>query len=56
KGIASLVPLIPYFDNSECIHLLQNRPTGLIHIMDDQACQSHKKMDHSMTEAFSKRW
>ena len=56
EGIALLVPPIPYFDNSECIRLLHNRPGGLIHIMDDQACQSHKKMDYSMTEAFGKKW
>ena len=55
EGIALLVPPIPYFNNSECICLLQNKPGGLIHIMDNQACQSHKKMDHSMTEAFEKR-
>ena len=42
EGIASLVPPIPYFNNSECLCLLQNRPGGLIHIMDDQACCSHK--------------
>jgi len=56
EGIASLVPPIPYFDNSECIRLLQNKPGGLIHIMDDQARRSHKKTDHTMIEAFGKRW
>ena len=56
EGIALLVPPIPYFDNSECGCLLQNKPGGLIHIMDDQACRLHKKTDHSMTEAFRKRW
>ena len=55
EGIASLVPPIPYFNNSECIHLLQNKPARLIHIMDDQARRSHKKTDHSMTEVFGKR-
>ena len=56
EGIALLVPPIPYFNNSEFIHLLHNRPGRLIHIMDDQACRSHKKMDYAMTEAFGKRW
>ena len=57
EGIASLVPRTPYFDNAECIRLLQNKPGGLIHIMDDQAPRSHKKADHStMTEAFGKKW
>ncbi|KAG2137090.1 hypothetical protein DEU56DRAFT_736929, partial [Suillus clintonianus] len=31
-------------------------PGGLIHIIDDQARRSHKKTDHSMVEAFGKRW
>ncbi|KAI6017741.1 P-loop containing nucleoside triphosphate hydrolase protein [Pisolithus microcarpus] len=32
-----------------------NRPGGLIHIVDDQARWSHKKTDHTMVEAFTKR-
>ena len=40
----------------DCICLLQNKPGGLIHIMDDQAHHSDKKMDHTMMEAFGKRW
>ncbi|KAI9451889.1 hypothetical protein HD554DRAFT_2024264, partial [Boletus coccyginus] len=44
------------FDNAECVRLLQNKPGGLILIMDDQACRSHKKMDHTMAEAFHKCW
>ncbi|KAF7319245.1 Glycosyltransferase family 2 protein [Mycena chlorophos] len=47
---------IPYFDNAECIRLLQNKPGGLIHIMDDQARRAPKKTDHTMVEAFQKRW
>ncbi|KAI6017294.1 hypothetical protein BKA83DRAFT_4010003, partial [Pisolithus microcarpus] len=35
--------------------LFQNRPGSLIHIMDDQACWSHKKTDHMMVEAFTKQ-
>ncbi|KAI6033570.1 P-loop containing nucleoside triphosphate hydrolase protein [Pisolithus microcarpus] len=34
---------------------LRNRPGGLIHIVDDQAHWSHKKTDHMMVEAFTKR-
>ena len=56
EGIASLGPSISYFDNSECIRLLQNKPGGPIHVMNDQARRSHKKTDHTMTEAFGKRW
>ncbi|KAH7883110.1 glycosyltransferase family 2 protein [Phlebopus sp. FC_14] len=56
EGISRLVPSVPYFDNAECVRLLQNKPGGLIHIMDDQARRSHKKTDHTMVEAFGKRW
>ncbi|KAG1722688.1 glycosyltransferase family 2 protein [Suillus paluster] len=56
EGISRFVPTVPYFDNTECVRLLQNKPGGLIHIMDDQARRSHKKTDHSMVEAFGKRW
>ena len=56
EGISHFVPTVPYFDNAECVRLLQNKPGGLIHIMDDQARRSHKKTDHTMVEAFGKRW
>ncbi|KAI0049900.1 glycosyltransferase family 2 protein [Auriscalpium vulgare] len=56
EGISRFVPEVPYFDNSECLRLLQNKPGGLIHIMDDQARRAGKKTDHTMVEAFSKRW
>jgi len=56
EGISRFVPQVPYFDNAECIRLLQNIPGGLIHIMDDQARRQPKKTDHTMVEAFSKRW
>ncbi|KAF9232705.1 P-loop containing nucleoside triphosphate hydrolase protein, partial [Melanogaster broomeanus] len=56
EGISQFVPIIPYFDNAECIQLLQNKPGGFIYIMDDQARRSHKKTDHTMVEAFGKRW
>jgi chitin synthase len=56
EGILRFVPQIPYFDNGECIRLLQNKPGGLIHIMDDQARRASKKTDHTMVEAFTKRW
>ncbi|KAJ3510325.1 hypothetical protein NLJ89_g4744 [Agrocybe chaxingu] len=56
EGISRYVPQVPYFDNAECIRLLQNIPGGLIHIMDDQARRQPKKTDHTMVEAFSKRW
>lgn len=56
EGISRFVPQVPYFDNSECLRLLQNKPGGLIHIMDDQARRMPRKTDHTMVEAFSKRW
>ncbi|KAG6371428.1 P-loop containing nucleoside triphosphate hydrolase protein [Boletus reticuloceps] len=56
QGISRFVPLVPYFNNTECVHTLQNKPRGLIHIMDDQACWSHKKTNLTMVEAFGKRW
>lgn len=56
EGITQFVPHVPYFDNTECIRLLQNQPGGLIHIMDDQARRAPRKTDHSMVEAFQKRW
>lgn len=56
EGISRFVPQVPYFDNSECLRLLQNKPGGLIHIMDDQARRMPKKNDHTMVEAFTKRW
>ena len=56
EGISPFVPSVPYFDNAECVRLLQNMPGGLVHIMDDQARRSHKKTDHTMVEAFGKRW
>ncbi|EJU01525.1 glycosyltransferase family 2 protein [Dacryopinax primogenitus] len=56
EEIASLIPTIPFFDNSECIRLMSHQPGGLIHIMDDQARRQPKKNDHTMVEAFSKRW
>ncbi|KAI0027842.1 glycosyltransferase family 2 protein [Vararia minispora EC-137] len=56
EGIARFVPQIPYFDNAECVRLLQNQPGGLIHIMDDQARRMPRKTDHTMVDAFAKRW
>jgi chitin synthase len=56
EGISRFVPQVPYFDNSECTRLLQNKPGGLIHIMDDQARRAPKKTNHTMVEAFQKRW
>lgn len=56
EGVSRFVPTVPYFDNSECIRLLQNKPGGLIHIMDDQARRMPRKTDHTMVEAFGKRW
>ncbi|GJE86394.1 Myosin domain-containing chitin synthase 8 [Phanerochaete sordida] len=56
EGISRFVPQVPYFDNAECIRMLQHRPGGLIHIMDDQARRMPRKTNHTMVEAFNKRW
>lgn len=56
EGIARFVPQVPYFDNSECIRLLQHRPGGLVHIMDDQARKMPRKSNQTMVDAFAKRW
>jgi chitin synthase len=56
EGISQFVPSVSYFDNSDCVRLLQNKPGGLIHIMDDQARRQPKKTNHTMVEAFQKRW
>ncbi|KAI6004786.1 P-loop containing nucleoside triphosphate hydrolase protein [Pisolithus albus] len=44
------------YQSEECVRLFQNRPGGLTHIMDGQACRSHKKTDRTMVEASAKRW
>ncbi|KAG1818874.1 glycosyltransferase family 2 protein [Suillus variegatus] len=44
------------YQNEGISRFVPTCPGGLIHIMDDQARRSHKKTDHSMVEAFGKRW
>ncbi|PWZ00150.1 putative Chs8-chitin synthase 8 [Testicularia cyperi] len=56
EGLTHLSPEIPYFDNAETLRLMTNQPGGLIHIMDDQARRMPKKTEHTMIEAFGKRW
>ena len=56
EGIKHLTPDVPFFDNAETVRLLTNRPGGLVHIIDDQARRQPKKTDHTMVEAFGKRW
>ncbi|KIY53918.1 glycosyltransferase family 2 protein [Fistulina hepatica ATCC 64428] len=56
EGLTAMVPRVPYFDNSECVRLIQNQPGGLIHIMDDQARRAPRKTNQTMIEAFQKRW
>ncbi|KAF7973093.1 hypothetical protein HWV62_16302, partial [Athelia sp. TMB] len=56
EGISRFVPIVSYFDNAECVRLLQNKPGGLVHIMDDQTRRAPKKTDQTMVEAFAKRW
>ncbi|KAG5337139.1 hypothetical protein C0989_010566 [Termitomyces sp. Mn162] len=56
EGISRLVPQVSYLDNAECVRLLQHRPGGVIHIMDDQARRAPRKTDQTMVEAFQKRW
>ncbi|CAO1621031.1 unnamed protein product [Jaminaea pallidilutea] len=56
EDIVRMAPEVPYPDNAECLRLLTNQPGGLVHIMDDQASRKPKKTDHTMVEAFGKRW
>ncbi|KAK0557735.1 Chitin synthase, class 8 [Tilletia horrida] len=56
EKLSHLSPDVPFFDNSDCVRLITNHPGGLIHIMDDQARRMPKKTDHTMIEAFGKRW
>lgn len=56
EDLASVVPTVPFFDNSECVRMLSTQPGGLIHIMDDQTKKMGKKTDFTMAEAFAKRW
>ncbi|KAK0523106.1 Chitin synthase, class 8 [Tilletia horrida] len=56
EQLTFLSPDVPFFDNSDCVRLITNHPGGLIHIMDDQARRMPKKTDHTMIEAFGKRW
>ena len=56
ESISQFDPPVPYFNNTECIKLFQNRPGGLVHIMDDQARWAPKKTDQTMAEAFGKCW
>ncbi|CAE6372477.1 unnamed protein product [Rhizoctonia solani] len=57
EGLAARwAPSIPYFDNSECVRVMSNKPGGLIHIMDDQARRMPRKTNQTMIEAFGKRW
>jgi len=56
EGIQQFSPAVSYFDNTECVRLITHHTGGLIHIMDDQARRTPKKTEHTMLEAFSKRW
>ena len=56
EGLPNLAPTIPFFDNADCVRMLSTMPGGLIHIMDDQAQRAPKKTEHTMVEAFGKRW
>ncbi|KAJ7437700.1 P-loop containing nucleoside triphosphate hydrolase protein [Mycena latifolia] len=51
--IPCLVPVgIPYFDNAECIQLLQNKPGG----GQPGAPRAQEDGPHMMVQAFTKRW
>jgi chitin synthase len=56
EGLTGLSPPVAFFDNSECLRLIDNQPGGLIHITDDQARRVPKKTEHTMIEAYTKRW
>lgn len=54
EGIS--IPNIPFFDNTECLRMLVKPSTGIIAIMDDQANKTSRKTDHTMLEAFNKKY
>jgi chitin synthase len=56
EGIQQFSPSVTFNDNSECVRMITHHTGGLIHIMDDQARRASKKTEHTMLEAFSKRW
>ena len=56
EGIQQFSPPVSYFDNTECVRMITHHTGGLIHIMDDQARRAPKKTEHTMLEAFTKRW
>lgn len=56
EGVQQYIPTVNYFDSTECVRMLTAKPGGLIHIMDDQARRAPKKTEHTMVEAFAKRW
>jgi len=56
EGVREYLPTVPFFDSSECVRMLSSKPGGLTHIMDDQARRAPKKTEHTMVEAFTKRW
>jgi chitin synthase len=56
EGVQQFSPPVTYFDNSECVRMITHHTGGLIHIMDDQARRAPKKTEHTMLEAFNKRW
>ncbi|PKY38336.1 glycosyltransferase family 2 protein [Rhizophagus irregularis] len=50
------VPDIAYFDNSACLQMISHPSSGLIAIMNDQANKSSRKTDHTMLDAFNKKY
>nr|CAG8434853.1 941_t:CDS:2 [Entrophospora candida] len=57
QGIGDVViSEVPYFDNSECLKMLDKPSTGLVAIMNDQANKSPRKTDQSMLDAFNKKY
>lgn len=56
EDLTTVVPTVPFFDNSECVRMLSSTPGGLVHIMDDQTRRMGKKTDYTMADAFTKRW
>lgn len=56
EGVRQYLPTVPFFDSTECVRMLSSKPGGLTHIMDDQARRAPKKTEHTMVEAFTKRW
>jgi chitin synthase len=55
EGISNYVPEMPWYNNLACVEVI-DKSGGLITIMDSQASRLPKKNEHTMVQAFAKKW